>query len=189
MGKTVKLAKLNKDDQCLVREALAASKNAYAPYSGFAVGAAVRTKSGRIYSGANIENAAYAVVTCAEISAIAAANAAGDFNLAAIAVAGHKFYPSPDQDASQLVTPCGRCRQAIFEASEISGGDVRVFSANGDLSQINESSISELLPHAFGPKTLGLTKAWPKMQAALHTAVAKLEAASSTPLRKEKGKR
>lgn len=187
MGKTFKLAELNKDDQCLVRAALAASKNAYAPYSGFAVGAAVRTKSGKIYTGANIENAAYAVVTCAEISAIAAANAAGDFNLEAIAVAGHKFYPS--RNKSKVITPCGRCRQAIFEAAEISGRDVRVFSANGDLREINESSISELLPYAFGPKTLGLTKVWPGRQAALHAAVTKLEAACSALLRKEKGKK
>ena len=177
------LAELDDDDQYLAEKALAASANAYAPYSGFAVGAAVRTKSGNVYAGANIENAAYAVVICAEISAIAVANAAADFDVEAIAVVGHKFIPP--QDTSQVVTPCGRCRQVIFEASEIAGNDVRIFSCNGDLSRITQSTIAELLPDAFGPKTLGLTEAWPKMQSVLHGTVAKLRAACAKSSRSE----
>ena len=105
---------------------------------------------------------------------IAVANAAGD-NIDAIAIVGHKFYPN--QDTSQVVTPCGRCRQVIFEASEIAGDEVRVLSCNGDLSEITESTISELLPDAFGPKTLGLVAAWPKMQAVLRATVSKVRAA------------
>jgi cytidine deaminase len=158
----------------LVERALAATAHAYAPYSGFAVGAAVRTKSGRIYNGANIENAAYAVVICAEISAIGGANAGGDFDIEAIAIVGHKF--QPPQDISEVVTPCGRCRQVIFEASQIAKVDIRVLSCNGSLTQIAESTVSELLPEAFGPKNLGLTDAWPGMQAGLHATVAKLVA-------------
>jgi cytidine deaminase len=172
--KKTTLAQLDKDDQDLVKRALAASANAYAPYSGFAVGAAVRTRpSGTVHAGANIENAAYAVVICAEISAMAAAYAAGDSNIEAIAVAGHKFHPN--QDTSQVVTPCGRCRQVIYEASEIAGHDVRVLSCNGDLSEITISTISDLLPEAFGPETLGLAAVWPKMQSELRAAVTKLQ--------------
>ncbi len=176
MSRKLTLADLEEKDQYLVESALAASANAYAPYSGFAVGAAVRTRpSATVHVGANIENAAYAVVICAEISAIAVANAAGDSNIDAIAIVGHKFYPN--QDTSQVVTPCGRCRQVIFEASEIAGDEVRVLSCNGDLSEITESTISELLPDAFGPKTLGLVAAWPKMQAVLRATVSKVRAA------------
>jgi len=174
MAKRVALAQLREDNRCLVESALAASGEAYAPYSGFAVGAAVRTKSGRVYVGANVENAAYAVVICAEVSAVAAANAAGDFEIEAVAVAGHKFYPF--RDTSQVVTPCGRCRQVIFEASEVSGTDVQIFSCNGKLSHITESKISELLPRAFGPRTLGLAKRWPKMRRVLRATVARLQA-------------
>lgn len=174
MSRNVTLAELPAADQSLVEKALAASAHAYAPYSGFAVGAAVRTKGGTVYVGANIENAAYAVVICAEVSAVANANAAGDFNIEAIAVVGHKF--SSPQHASHLVTPCGRCRQVIFEASEIADLDVRVLSCSGDLKEIRESTISELLPDAFGPKTLGLTQVWPKMQAVLRATVERLRA-------------
>jgi cytidine deaminase len=174
MSRNVNLAELSAADQSLVEKALAASAHAYAPYSGFAVGSAVRTREGNVYVGANIENAAYAVVICAEVSAVAAANASGDFNIEAIAVAGHKF--TAPADASQVVTPCGRCRQVIFEASEIADTDVHVFSCSGDLKKIRQSTISELLPDAFGPKTLGLAEVWPKMQSALQTTVAKLRA-------------
>lgn len=174
MSRIVTLAELDEADRCLVEKALAATAHAYAPYSGFAVGAAVRTKSKKHYTGANIENAAYAVVICAEVSAIAGANAAGDLDIEAIAVVGHKFQPPPD--ASQVVTPCGRCRQIIFEASEIAKVDIRVLSCNGSLSKIADGTISELLPEAFGPKSLGLTDRWPAMQAGLQATVARLVA-------------
>jgi cytidine deaminase len=166
------LATLATADRILVEAARDASRNAYAPYSGFAVGAAVRAHSGRTYGGANLENAAYGVVMCGEVAAVTAANTAGDLDIDAIAVVGHKFLPP--SDASQIVTPCGRCRQIISEAAQLAGRDVRVFSCSGDLSQIDESTISELLPAAFGPANLGLVKDWPKMQVTLRAAVAKL---------------
>lgn len=169
---SVGLSELAERDQVLVREALAASVNGYAPYSGFAVGAAVRTKAGKIYTGANIENAAYAVVTCAEVSAIAAANAAGDFEIESIAVAGHKFVDP--QDSTQVITPCGRCRQMINEAGEVAGTDIQVFSCNGRLTQIVKASITQLLPAAFGPETLGITGAWPAMKSKLQATVRRL---------------
>jgi len=172
MPKSLALLELPEPDQRLVTKALEASAQAYAPYSGFAVGAAVRTKGGHIYTGANIENAAYAAVTCAEVSAIAAANAAGDFEIESIAVAGHKFVDP--QDSTQVVTPCGRCRQMINEAGELAGTQIQVLSCNGQLTKIVKASIAKLLPAAFGPETLGITGAWPDMKSKLHAAVHRL---------------
>jgi cytidine deaminase len=134
----------------------AAYWHAYAPYSGFAVGAAARDREDHIHRGANLENAAYGVVMCAEVAALTAANVAGAFGqLEAIAVVGFKFHPQVD--LSQIVTPCGRCRQLIYEASELSDRAIDVFACSGDLSRIERWSSDELLPRAFGPKTLGIT--------------------------------
>lgn len=162
MSKMVPFAKLNDADQRLVRAAHDVARNGYAPYSGFAVGAAVRAVGGQIISGANLENAVYGLGMCAEVSAITAANSAGYHNLEAIAVVGYKF--SEPRDASQIVTPCGRCRQLIFEAAQISNIDIRVLSCSGDLNQIAEATIGELLPEAFGPANLGLDKTWLKVR-------------------------
>ncbi len=172
LAESVTLAELPKRDQELVRRALEASSQAYAPYSGFAVGAAVRTKSGKIHTGANIENAAYAVVTCAEMAALACANAGGDFDIEAIAVAGHRFLDPPE--STQVVAPCGRCRQVINEAGDVAGTDVIVFSCNGDLTKIVPAKIGELLPGAFGPQTLGTAGAWPSMKSNLKARVESL---------------
>src|SRR5271165_5895333 len=174
MSRNVTLAELHGADRRLVERALEATAHAYAPYSGFAVGAAVRTKSGRIYTGANIENAAYGVAICGEVSAVAGANAAGDFDIEAIAIVGHRF--QPPQDTAEVVTPCGRCRQVILEASEIAKVDVRVLSCNGNLTKIADWTISELLPQAFGPRNLGLADTWPAMQASLQAIVRQLRA-------------
>lgn len=173
MTKTTNLAELAEADRHLLNVALDATANAYAPYSGFAVGAAVLTKSGHVYAGSNLENAAYGVVMCAEVAAVTAANTAGDFEIVAIAVLGHKFtFP---RDHSQIVTPCGRCRQIISEAAEIAETDVRIISSNGDLSRVMVSTISEMLPEAFGPRNLGLVEAWPRMQKELRDRVAQLK--------------
>ncbi len=180
MNRTLTLNDLSQADSELVRAAQKLMANAYAPYSGFAVGAAVRTRSGAVHAGANVENASYGMTMCAEVSAITAANAAGDYEIETVAIAGEMF--SPRGDASIVCTPCGRCRQLIFEASQISGLDIRVLSCTGDLKQIMESRISLLLPHAFGPVNLGLASAWPKMRTELRAQVDKL--VSSVPSRK-----
>ena len=172
MAKALKFDDLNFDDQKLVAEALHASARGYAPYSGFAVGAAVRAERGRIVVGANLENASYPQGICAEISAISAANARGVHRITAIAVVGHKFtFP---EDTSQVVTPCGRCRQVIFEASQVSGHDILVLSCNATLTKIVPLPISALLPIPFGPANLGLDKAWPNMRSDLRNIVLKL---------------
>lgn len=168
-----RLDNVDPTDRELVSVAQAATAAAYAPYSGFAVGAAVRTRAGDIHTGANLENACYGLGICAEVSAISVANAAGALDLEAIAVVGHKFTSPPD--AKQVVTPCGRCRQIIFEASQISGIDIRVLSCSGDLRHVNVTPISALLPSAFGPGNLGLTDIWPSMAASLRHRVRKLK--------------
>lgn len=122
--------------------AMAVRENAYAPYSGFKVGAALCGASGAIYSGCNVENVAYPEGTCAEAGAIAAMVAAGETSFtAAYVVAGS---PLP-------VTPCGGCRQKL---AEFGAGDVTVQMATVDGVE-QEMSIADLLPGAFDPSFLG----------------------------------
>jgi cytidine deaminase len=165
-------SKLDSPDRELVERAQEASARAYAPYSLFAVGAAVRSKSGRIFTGANLENAASGLSICAEASALNTSNAAGDFAVAAVAVVGFSF--TEPSDASRIVTPCGSCRQLIAEAAQISKTDVRILCCNGELSSISVSTISELLPQAFGPENLGVTHQWSKLRLRLEARVKQL---------------
>ena len=115
-----------------------AREKAYAPYSRFKVGAAVRGASGRIYAGCNVENAAYPVGTCAEAGAIAAMIAGGDTRIAEALVLAES--PEP-------VTPCGACRQRL---AEFAGVDTRVHSAD-DAGLRVTFTLQELLPYGFGP--------------------------------------
>ncbi len=125
----------------LFEAARAAQARAYAPYSGFKVGAAVQGESGAIHAGCNVENAAYPVGTCAEAGAIAAMIAAGETRIAAVLVVG---------DGETLVTPCGACRQRIreFGAPET---PVHVAGPDGVRSTF---ALDDLLPCAFGPDNL-----------------------------------
>jgi len=136
---------LPKDIKELLNEALKVSGNSYNKYSHFYVGAAVRTKSGKVYIGTNMENASYGLSLCAEPAAIMSANSHGDFDIEAIAIVGG-FQDVPDQEPA---TPCGRCRQLIHEASQVSGVDIAVYCSNLTLSTILVTTIEELLPFAF----------------------------------------
>lgn len=120
----------------LVSRAIAARKNAYAPYSGYAVGASLLAFNGRVFEGVNVENASYGITICAERSAICAAVTAGAREFAAIAVA-----------AETPPFPCGACRQALAEFSP----DIIVLVATPDGSY-TEHKLSELLPHSFAIK-------------------------------------
>lgn len=128
--------------ESLFAAAAAARANAYAPYSRFKVGAAIRTPSGAIFSGANVENASYPVGTCAEAGAIAAMIASGESQIAEILVLG---------EGEALVTPCGACRQRICE---FAGANVKVHVA-GPEGVRKSFTIAELLPQAFGPPASG----------------------------------
>ena len=141
----------------LLDRARAAARTAYAPYSRFAVGAAALSRSGRIHVGTNMENASYGLTMCAEVAALARAVAEGDFQIVALAILGGRIGADGELIAGDAVMPCGRCRQAIKEAADVSGVDIAVFCANADRTELQQTSIAALLPHAFGPKDLGLT--------------------------------
>ncbi len=128
-------------EDALVAAAMAVARNAYAPYSGFHVGAAILDAEGRIHAGANVENAAYPQGVCAEAAAIAAMVAAGGRRIAAIAIAG----PGP-----ALCTPCGGCRQKIREFAA-PGTPVLVSGPGGPVRRF---TLAELLPASFGPENL-----------------------------------
>jgi len=119
-----------------------AAQKAYAPYSNFSVGAAIRTASGHILSGCNVENAAYPAGTCAEAGAIAAMIAAGETKISDIAIVGIKSNPC---------YPCGACRQRIFEFSDAA---TRLHLRDGATGEAITHSIDAMLPHAFGPRDL-----------------------------------
>ena len=120
----------------LIRVAIGGRKNAVAPYSGFAVGAALLTGSGSVYIGCNMENGAYSPSLCAERVAFGSAVAAGERDFAAIAVIG---------DGEDYCWPCGVCRQVMAEFCD---DDFRVIAAK-DETDFASSTLGELLPHAF----------------------------------------
>jgi homotetrameric cytidine deaminase len=129
-------------DPELLRLAREAAGRAYAPYSNFPVGAAVRTDDGRRYAGANVENAAYPQGQCAEASAIGAMVAGGGGRVVEVVVAA----PSEEECA-----PCGGCRQRL---REFAGPDAPIHLA--DLERVRRTtSLAELLPLSFGPESLG----------------------------------
>lgn len=136
---------LPKDVLELLIEAKKVSVNSYNRYSNFFVGAAVRTTSGKIYTGTNFENVSYGLSICAEPSAIMNANANGDNNIEIIAIVGG-FNENPNQEPA---TPCGRCRQVIYEASQVVGKNINVYCSNLSLTKVLVTSIEELLPFAF----------------------------------------
>ena len=124
----------------LLATAKAAAKQAYAPYSRFRVGAAVLAGSGKIYAGANVENASYGLSNCAERTAIFSAAAAGERKIVAVAV----YTPTAKPTA-----PCGACRQVIGEF----GPRAAILCACRSRERI-EATLDRLLPAAFGPKNL-----------------------------------
>ena len=140
-------------DEELVALARAAALKAYAPYSRFHVGCAVESVDGDVVTGANMENACYRLGVCAEQSALTAAqHTFGLGKVARIAVAGGGI--EGGELAGKIVcTPCGGCRQAIYEAACLSGRDVEVICANGDGAHVERHSIAALIPRAFGPPT------------------------------------
>ena len=127
--------------ETLVQSALTARRWAYVPYSNYPVGAAVRTVSGRIYDGGNIENAAYPTSICAERVAVFKAVSEGEREIEAVAVV-----------TENGGTPCGSCRQVLSEF----GPEALVLIANDRGQILQTSTIQELLPGAFGPRDLGV---------------------------------
>lgn len=138
----------------LIALARAAALKAYAPYSRFHVGCAVESIDGEVVTGANMENACYRLGLCAEQSALTAAQAAfGLAKVARIAVAGGGNQGGT-LTGEIICTPCGGCRQAIYEAACLSGREVEILCSNGDGSRVERHSIGALIPHGFGPANL-----------------------------------
>ena len=129
------------DPMSLVDEAWKVRERAHAPYSGFKVGAALRSAGGGVHVGCNVENAAYPQGTCAEAGAIAAMLAAGESEIVEVAVVA---------EGSEPVAPCGGCRQRLWEFAK---GDVPVTMATREGTRT--MTVAELLPGAFGPANLG----------------------------------
>jgi len=144
--------KLSEIQKKLLDEAEKVMPNSYNPYSNFFVGAALLTQDDKIITGTNVENAAYGNCICAERAAILRANAMGYRRFKAIAVIAKGL----DFDTKEVTTPCGSCRQMLYEASQISGKDLEVIMSTTKKDKIIISSISELLPLAFGPTDLGI---------------------------------
>lgn len=128
----------------LVDAARKARENAYAPYSKFKVGAAIRAASGQVFLGVNVENVAYPEGTCAEAGAIAAMCAAGETEIAEVAVIA---------DSPQPVSPCGGCRQKL---SEFSKPNVKVTMATTD-GLVTETTVGDLLPGVFNQDHMSRT--------------------------------
>lgn len=134
---------MNEKELC--KEAIDAMKNAYAPYSGYKVGAALLTEKGKLFAGCNIENAAYTPTVCAERVALFNAISSGERNFTAIAVAGGK-----DGVISGAFPPCGVCRQVM---AEFCAPDFTVLVVTGEGSY-KKYTLNELFPQAFTPKNI-----------------------------------
>ena len=121
-------------DKELLEAALAARERAYAPYSKFLVGAAVRAESGKIYTGCNVENASYGLTVCAERNALFNAVGAGERKFNALCVVG---------DTEEPISPCGACRQVM---AEFKVPCIILANLKGD---VKEYTLEELLPLSF----------------------------------------
>lgn len=129
----------NADLQPLIQLAITASDNAYVPYSHYSVGAALLAADGTIFTGCNVENASYPVTICAERTALVKAVSEGRRTFATIVVATRNGG-----------SPCGMCRQMLYEFAP----NLRVILTNLQGSVTLDCSLSELLPHGFGPQHL-----------------------------------
>lgn len=141
----------------LIAAARQAATHAYAPYSGYHVGAALLLDDGTVVTGANVENASYGLALCAETVAVAKlANMGALAQIRAVAIIGGRSGTGGGLAGADPVHPCGRCRQILNEAAEVARTDIAVHCASGDGSALASYRLSELLPHSFGPKDLGL---------------------------------
>ncbi|MCQ2436420.1 MAG: cytidine deaminase [Clostridia bacterium] len=125
----------------LCKAAIAAKNNSYAPYSGFHVGAAILTEEGKVFTGCNIENAAYSPSVCAERTAIFKAVSEGSRRFSAIAICGD----------NETTPPCGVCRQVMREFCPL---DMPVYLVSPDCKKIVTTTLNALLPMSFGPDDL-----------------------------------
>ena len=131
--------------EALCRLAVAAMKNAYAPYSDFCVGAAILADSGKVYTGCNVENASFSVTNCAERTAFFKAVSEGERNFEKIAIVG-----GPRGEIKGFAAPCGVCRQVMEEFCDSSSFEIILY----DGKEIKSFTLGELLPVSFGADDL-----------------------------------
>ena len=135
-------------DDDLIAAARAAAERAYAPYSRFPVGAALRFAGGAVVTGTNVENASYGLSLCAETVAVARALGQGlRGGLEAVAVTGPRM-----GEGDAPITPCGRCRQVLNELAQLGETDPDILCVGP--AEVRRVKLSALLPHAFGPADL-----------------------------------
>lgn len=135
------------DNRRLIELAYEARKQAYAPYSGFYVGAALLTKEGKVYTGCNIENASYTPTNCAERTAFFKAVSEGEREFEAIAIVGGKI----EEQEGKTCAPCGVCRQVMLEFCNPK--EFRVILEDGE-DGMKEYYLEQLIPLGFGPESL-----------------------------------
>ena len=131
-------------DQELMAMAVEARKASYSPYSGFRVGAALLAKNGKVYTGCNVENAAYSPTNCAERTAVFKAVSEGEREFLAIAIVGGK-----GEELSDFCAPCGVCRQVLAEFTD---ENFRILL--GTPEKFSVYSMKEILPYSFGKNNL-----------------------------------
>ena len=131
-------------DLQLIQCAVEARKKSYSPYSNFKVGAALLTKNGKVYTGCNVENAAYTPTNCAERTAVFKAVSEGETEFAAIAIVGGK-----GEEPSEFCAPCGVCRQVLAEFCD---DDFRLIL--GTPAAFTVYAFADILPYRFGKKDL-----------------------------------
>ena len=127
------------DIKDLIKKAMVVKEKAYTPYSNFKVGAALLGKSGKVYTGCNVESAAYSPTICAERTALSKAVSEGEIEFESIAIVG----------SSDYTFPCGVCRQFLREF----GKDIKIIVANNE-EEYKIFTLEELFPHSFGPDDL-----------------------------------
>ncbi|WP_367924220.1 cytidine deaminase [uncultured Ruthenibacterium sp.] len=137
---------MNPDYKALIHEALRVRENAYAPYSGFRVGAALLAKDGTIYTGCNVECASFSATNCAERTALFKAVSEGKRKFCALAIVGGKG----DPEKNGIIAPCGVCRQMLYE---FCGEKLDIVMAQ-DEEHFTLCTLGELLPVGFGPQAL-----------------------------------
>lgn len=143
---------LSSEDQALLSKARAVSKNAYAPYSGFRVGAAAIMAGGSIVTGTNQENASYPIGICAERVLLAAVSSiAPSESISVMAIS----YQSDEVDSSKPVAPCGMCRQSLVEFENRYSKPMRLLLSGSEGEVYEFDSVSELLPFSFKAENLG----------------------------------
>ena len=132
----------------LVKKAYEAQEHSYCPYSGFQVGAALLTQNGKVYTGCNIENAAFSPTNCAERTAIFKAVSEGETKFVAIAVVGNK--KGAPEEEWEFCTPCGVCRQVMLEFVNPQTFEILL----GKGKEIQKFTLNQLLPESFSPSML-----------------------------------